>query len=132
MEIQRGVKVHPLIFVLMVGIILFLIYRFVLQKDLITTMQKNYQIEIEDSYNGLIERKFVDKKNHNSSMVEFIDGIERGLHPYFWGKIQVGDSISKVKGDSIIQVFRNGEKIILEIAPFYEKAIEDVKNRKNK
>lgn len=107
------------------GGIALLIYFQVYKKDVSYYLKKNYQIEIEDSYNGTIERKFVDKSNHNSTMVKIKDGIDRGIHPYFWGKMKVGDSISKVKGDSIIQVFRNGEKIILEIAPFYEKAIEE-------
>lgn len=102
-----------------------LIYFQVYKKDISYYLENNYQIELEDSYNGIIERRFVDKSNHNSSMVKFKDGSERGIHPYFWGKMQVGDSISKVKGDSVIQVFRNGEKIILEIAPFYEKAIKE-------
>ena len=38
--------------------------------------------------------------------------------------MQIGDSISKIQGDSTIQVFRNGDKIILEITPFYESLIE--------
>ena len=109
-----------------------LIYFQVYKKDISYYLEKNYQIEIKDSYNGVIERKFVDKSNHNSSMVKFKDGIDRGVHPYFWGKMQVGDSISKVAGDSVIQVFRNGDKIVLEIAPFYEKAIENEKNKKNR
>ncbi|WP_156305406.1 hypothetical protein [Sphingobacterium endophyticum] len=102
-----------------------LIYFQVYKKDISYYLENNYHFEIENSYNGIIERRFVDKSNHNSSMVKFKDGSEKGIHPYFWGKMQVGDSISKVKGDSVIQVFRNGEKIILEIAPFYEKAIKE-------
>jgi len=130
MEKQRGIKVHPIVFVLTIGICLFLVFKFIYKKDIISMMKENYNLEIEDSYNGKIERRYYDKFNHNASMIEFVDNKSRGIHPYFWGKMQVGDSISKVKGDSIILVFRNGEKIILEIAPFYEKAIK--KQQKNK
>jgi hypothetical protein len=41
-----------------------------------------------------------------------------------------GDSISKTKGDSIIQVFHQGKKIELDIRPFYEPLIEKEKNKK--
>lgn len=110
--------------------VLILLYFEVYKKDLLYYLDKSYQVEIEDSYNGIIIKKYADKVNHNSSMVEFSDGTNRGIHPYFWGKMEVGDSISKVKGDSIIQVFRNDEKILIEIAPFYRKAIEEEKERK--
>ncbi|MDN3708657.1 hypothetical protein QW060_18845 [Myroides ceti] len=103
----------------------FLAFKFIFKKDVLSIMTENYNLEIEDSYNGKIERKYYDKFNHNASMIKFVDNKSRGIHPYFWGKLRIGDSISKVKGDSVIQVFRNGEKIILEIAPFYEKAIEE-------
>lgn len=102
-----------------------LIYFQVYKKDKLFYLREALTSNIEQSYNGVIEKKYADKMNHNSLMVRFTKENSIGLNGFFWDKVQVGDSISKVKGDSIIQVFRNGEKIILEIAPFYEKAIEE-------
>lgn len=71
-------------------------------------------------------QKKVDCLNHNNTILIFENGNKKkGLNGFVWRKMRVGDSISKVKGDSIIRIFRNGEKILLEIAPFYEKAIEE-------
>lgn len=132
MEKQRGIKVHPIVFILMIGLCFFLVFKFVFKKDTSSIMRENYELQIEDYYSGRIKRKYYDKTNHNSSMIEFIGNKNKGVHPYFWGKLQVGDSINKVKGDSVIQVFRDGEKIILEIAPFYEKAISNEMTKKNR
>ncbi|WP_448606228.1 hypothetical protein [Paenimyroides ceti] len=103
----------------------FLIYFQVYKKDKLFYLKEALASNIEQSYAGVIEKKYVDKRNHNSPMIRFTNGESIGINGFFRGKMQVGDSISKVKGDSVIQVFRNGEKIILEIAPFYEKAIEE-------
>ncbi|MDM1046594.1 hypothetical protein HX004_17390 [Myroides sp. 1354] len=119
-----------MLFVLMVGFFVFTIYLVISKKNVLSVLQENYHREIIDSYQGSINGKYIDKENHNSTMIIFRNGRNRAIHPYFWDKVQVGDSISKMTGDSLIQVFRNGEKIILEIAPLYEKAIEDEKNKK--
>lgn len=102
-----------------------LIYFQVYKKDKLFYLREAFTSNIEQSYNGVIEKKYVDKMNHNSPMIKFTSGKSIGVNGFFCGKMQVGDSISKVKGDSVIQVFRNREKIILEIAPFYEKAIKE-------
>lgn len=107
-----------------------LIYFQVYKKDSLYYLKKNYALAIDENYNGVIEKKYVSKENHNSPTVKFSKGKAMGITGNFWGKMQVGDSISKVKGDSVIQVFRNGDKIILEIAPFYESGIERLKDNK--
>lgn len=109
-----------------------LLYFQVYKKDVLYYLKNNFRFELEDSYKGTIKEKYVEKMNHNSPMIRFTDGTSIAMNGYFWGKLQVGDSISKVKGDSVIQVFRNGEKIVVEIAPFYERAIENERNKKNK
>lgn len=123
MEKEKEVSIWFLI-IFGVGIAL-LIYFQAYKKDKLFYLREALTSNIEQSYNGVIEKKYVDKMNHNSPMVKFTSGNSIGVNGFFRGKMQVGDSISKVKGDSVIQVFRNGEKIILEIVPFYEKAIEE-------
>ena len=112
------------------GGIALLLYFQVYKKDIVFYLEQALKANVEQSYKGVIEEKYADKMNHNSPMIKFTDGNSIGLNGFFWDKVQVGDSISKVQGDSVIQVFRNGEKIILEIAPFYEEAIENEKNKK--
>lgn len=117
--------------VFLVGIALLLYFQ-VYKKDKLYYLEEALKINMEQTYQGVIQEKYVEKMNHNSRMIRFTDGTSIGVNGFFRGKMQVGDSISKVKGDSVIQVFRNGEKTVLEIAPFYERAIENEKNKKNK
>lgn len=107
------------------GGIALLIYFQVYKKDKLFYLGEAFKANVEQSYKGVIKEKYVDKMNHNSPMIKFTNGESIGINGFFRGKMQVGDSISKVRGDSVIQVFRNGEKIILEIAPFYEKVIKE-------
>lgn len=108
-----------------------LIYFEVYKKDTSYYLENGYSGLINNEFIGVIKEKKVDRLDHNNTILIFKNGNKmKGLNGFFWGKMQVGDSISKVKGDYIIQVFRNGEKIILEIAPFYEKAIKE--QQKNK
>lgn len=117
--------------VFLVGIAVLLYFQ-VYKKDALYYLKNNFRFELEDSYRGTIKEKYVEKMNHNSRMIRFTNGTSIGMNGYFWSDVKIADSISKVKGDSVIQVFRNGEKIVLEIAPFYERAIENEKNKKNK
>ncbi len=89
-------------------------------------------MEIEADYQGVIQRIYNDKSNHNSSMVAFAHGDVIGINSAFRGQMELEDSISKIKGDSIIQVFRRGRKINIEIAPFYRQAIKKEIENKNK
>ncbi|WP_353102342.1 hypothetical protein [Myroides odoratus] len=117
--------------VFLVGIAV-LLYFNVYKKDIVFYLNKGYSGMITKELSGVIKEKKIDNSDHNNSILIFTNQTEiKGINGYFWGKLQVGDSISKVKGDSVIQVFRNGEKIVLEIAPFYERAIENEKNKKS-
>lgn len=112
-----------------IGIALLLYFQ-VFKKDTKYYLKKGYSGLIENSFTGIIKTKEVDHDNHNNTVLVFSNGNKlEGLNGYFWRKMQIGDSISKIKGDSIIQVFRNGDKIILEITPFYESLIE-IQNKK--
>ncbi|MGJ1203519.1 hypothetical protein [Sphingobacterium lactis] len=109
-----------------------LIYFQVYKKDKLFYLKEALTSNIEQSYNGVIEKKYTDKMNHNSLMVRFTKDNSIGLNGFFWDKVQVGDSISKVKGDSIIQVFRGEKKLYIEIAPFYRRAIKSEIEKRNK
>lgn len=110
-----------------------LLYFNVYKKDTIFYLNKGYSGMVSNELSGVIKEKKIDNLDHNNSILIFTNqAVVKGMNGYFWGKLQIGDSISKVKGDSVIQVFRNGEKIVLEIAPFYERAIENERNKKKK
>jgi len=112
-----------------IGIAL-LLYFEVYKKDNLYYLNYALHFSVNQNYKGVIEKKYVEKMNHNSPTIKFTNGKTMGMNGYFFGNMKEGDSISKVKGDSVIQVFRKGNRIILEIAPFYKKAIEHEKNKK--
>ena len=110
-----------------------LLYFQVYKKDTMFYLNKGYSGMVSNELSGVIKEKKIDNLDHNNSILIFTNqAVVKGMNGYFLGKMQVGDSISKVKGDSVIQVFRNGEKIVLEIAPFYERAIENERNKNRK
>ena len=122
--------INSVLFVLIAALLFFLFYKLAYKRDILFLLKENYKNEIEFDYKGIIEEKYVDKQNHNSPFVKFTNGEAMAISGVFWSKMQEGDSISKIKGDSIIQIFRQGKKIELDIRPFYESLIEREKNKK--
>lgn len=108
------------------------IYFVITKKSTLDLLKQNFVFETEMNYQGLIRKKYIDNNNHGATMVLFTNGDSIGINTKFWGQMQEGDSISKVKGDSIIHVFRGGERINIEIAPFYRKAIQKEIEKRNK
>jgi len=112
---------------------LFWLIRFaIVEKSTLNLLRSGFQNEIDSEYKGVIVKKFYDHDNHNSPKIIFADGSGTGINGKFWGQMEEGDSISKIKGDSIIQVFKGGKRIEIEIAPFYQKAIQKEIEKKNK
>lgn len=131
MENKSQIK-NPVLSIVIVAIFIWIIYFVVTQKRGEEMILENYEYELNRSYSGIIIKKFYDHENHNSPKIVFADGGGTGINGKFWGQMQEGDSISKVKGDSIIQVFRGGKIISIEIAPFYRKLIQQEIDKKKK
>ena len=123
---------NPVLSIVIVAIFIWIIYFVVTQKRGAEMILENYDYELNRSYNGIITKKFYDHENHNSPKIVFADGDSTGINGKFWGQMEEGDSISKVKGDSVIQVFRGGKRINIEIAPFYRTAIQNEIEKKKK
>lgn len=81
----------------------------------------------EQSYHGVVIFKDYDKSNHNNPTLYFRDETQIGISGEFWSKIEKGDSLVKKKGETIITVYRNYEKFILD----YVEIINSWKNIKN-
>ncbi|UIR55259.1 hypothetical protein LZQ00_13380 [Sphingobacterium sp. SRCM116780] len=110
-----------------------LIYFIFTKKTVLNALNIGFSNQVESEYEGIIQKKYVDHDNHNSTMVAFTHRNAIGINGEFWGQMEEGDSISKVKGDSVIQVFRGDKKILIEIAPFYREAIQkEIDKRKSK
>jgi len=93
---------------------LFLLVKFVVLdsgKDRINTSLKNI---LDESYHGIVIFKDYDKNNHNNPTLYFKDKFQIGITGEFWSKIKRGDSLVKKKGETIITVYRNEEKFILD------------------
>lgn len=95
-------------------LVLFLLMRFVAldsREDRINTSLKNI---LDESYHGIVVFKDYDKNNHNNPTLYFKDKFQIGITGEFWSKIKGGDSLVKKKGETIITVYRNKEKFILD------------------
>ena len=68
----------------------------------------------EENFKGFVIDKNYDKDNHNSPTIYFKDKTKITVFGEFWSKIMIGDSLEKKSGETIITVYRNNEKFILD------------------
>lgn len=93
---------------------IFLLIRFVVMdrnEDRLIINIKNIK---EQNYYGVVVYKDYDKSNHNNPTLYFTDQTQIGIAGKFWSKIEKGDSLVKKKGETIITVYRNKEKFVLD------------------
>ena len=82
----------------------------------------------EESYHGIVVNKFIDYENHASRTVILKNNQRAGFYESFYEKIDVGDSLSKKKGDPIVWLYKkNGEILFFD----HKKEIEDIIRLKN-
>lgn len=92
----------------------FLVYKFVVissREQLLDDSLKNIR---EENFQGFVIDKNYDKNNHNSPMIYLRDKTKIAVFGEFWSQIKIGDSLEKKKGETIITVYRNNVKFILD------------------
>jgi len=92
----------------------FLVYKFVVissREQLLYDSLKNIR---EENFQGFVIDKNYDKNNHNSPMIYLRDKTKIAVFGEFWSQIKIGDSLEKKKGETIITVYRNNVKFILD------------------
>lgn len=100
LEIPRKTRNYLKVSVLL--FIGFLIFRQVIYGDEIKR-----DILLSDRRNATVTDIYIDRNEHSSTFVKFSNGSKGVLDfPY-----QIGDSVSKKKGDSIEYIFRNNKII---------------------
>ena len=83
----------------------------------------------EESYHGIVVNKFIDYENHASRIAILKNNQRAGFYESFYEKIDVGDSLSKKKGDPIVWLYKKNGKIL-----FYDYAekVERIKRLKSR
>lgn len=76
---------------------------------------------INEEYQGIVSYKDYDKSNHNNPTLYFKDKKQVIINGDFWAQIKTGDSLVKRKGETIISVYRNNHKFILDNKDFINK-----------
>ena len=92
----------------------FLVYKFVVissREQLLDDSLKNIR---EENFQEFVIDKNYDKNNHNSPMIYLRDKTKIAVFGEFWSQIKIGDSLEKKKGETIITVYRNNVKFILD------------------
>ncbi|TCN59977.1 hypothetical protein D0809_08610 [Flavobacterium circumlabens] len=100
-----------------VAIILFVAFLFI-RSFFIETDQKVFEGGLkniqEEQFQGIVADKKFEKFNHNASVIYLKNTTKVAIFGEFWSKIMIGDSLEKKRGETIITVYRNNEKFILD------------------
>lgn len=103
--------------ILNIGITIFAVFLFV-KSFIMDTDRSKYERSLksiqEQSFEGIVIDKGFEKFNRNAAMIYLSNKTKFSPFGQFWPKIKIGDSIVKKKGQTIITVYRNTEKIILD------------------
>jgi hypothetical protein len=70
--------------------------------------KKVAQTLINNEFHGIVLKKYIDSENHNDPIVILTSKQKINLWN-FYDNVEVGDSLSKPKGTSIMEVYRNGK-----------------------
>ena len=79
------------------------------------------------SYQGIVSRKFIDYENHAIRTI-VINRAHITVNTEFYKRIDIGDSLSKKKGDYIVWLYKKNGKILFFD---HEEHIENVRHLKN-
>lgn len=103
--------------ILNIGIIIFVVFLFV-KSFIMDTSSSRYEKALkniqEQSFQGIVIDKGFEKFNHNAAMIYLSNETKFSPFGQIWAKIIIGDSIVKKKGETIITVYRNNKKMILD------------------
>ncbi|AYL97145.1 hypothetical protein [Mucilaginibacter celer] len=68
-----------------------------------------------ETVNGVVDTVYNDKPNHNMRTAILKDKTVYRIEPTWKSKIEAGDSLHKIKGSFLLEVYRkSGEKVILD------------------
>jgi len=103
--------------ILNISISLFAVFIFV-KSFIMDTNRSKYERSLknirEQSFEGIVIDKGFEKFNHNASMIYLSNNRKFAIFRQFWAEIKIGDSLAKKKGETIITVYRNKEKLVLD------------------
>jgi hypothetical protein len=77
------------------------------------------------SYSGIVMEKYIDSAEHGTPMLKFASSNVTALETNFWDKVEIGDSIVKIKGQAIITLYKGGKlKEVFNYNEYFDKLIQ--------
>lgn len=74
-----------------------------------------YREMYDESFSGLIVKKYKDKRNHMIPTFKLKDSSEIYGYSIIWEKAEIGDSLSKKANSRFIKVFKKDTMIVLDM-----------------
>lgn len=105
---QKNITRH-----LQLSVIISLIFLFGCKSEGDFTRYINNMKKLE--YQGNVERKFVDKYEHNFLTIQLSNGKKVVLWPTEYYSINTGDSLSKKKNSTILSIYRKNKLIKVDL-----------------
>lgn len=75
-------------------------------------LNENYYLSLE--FKGKVKEKYIDKKNHSYQMVRFEDEKNVSIMHKYYSKIEIGDSICKLKNSFDLLIVKSNSKLVLD------------------
>lgn len=91
------------------GMFIYIIY-IILNQDI---KQQQLEINLNHSYNGIIKNKFIDKFEHNWPVIVLKNNQNIYIPDNIYQKVEIKDSIIKVKNNLQVKIFRDSQEIEL-------------------
>ena len=103
-EIKLGLLSKTILIALVLVIVVALIYK------RSNSFADIYESDLNEDYTGLVLKKEVQKHNHGARVI-YLGYKPILIDSNFYELIDIGDSISKKKGESVIHLFKTNGKI---------------------
>ena len=81
--------------------------------------KKKLKEEISSSYKHIIIEKMRDSNNRNMPYLTYENGERKYEHMIIWKKIDVGDTLEKINGNSIINIYKKDTTIFADYKDVY-------------
>jgi len=85
---------------------------------------------IERYYSGIVIAKYIDESDHSTPKLKLTNNSVISLENTFWNKVEIGDSIVKIKKQRLITLYKKNNQIVIFDYNIYFKNLKEKLEKK--